>query len=122
MAITANLVGSGPRSSAETLCSATASAASIDARVTLVSASPVAASPAPGGGVVPPTGGPGGTGGRGSPPWRGGGLGGVVPPGITQHVGRGGAQQLPAADRTYRGHRGLGIVVVALDGRHHLTA
>ena len=51
-----------------------------------------------------------------------GGLGGIVPPGTAQHVGGGGAQQLPAADRTHRGHRGLGVVLVALGGRHHLAA
>ena len=39
-----------------------------------------------------------------------------------EHVGGGGAQQLPAADRTHRGHRGLGVVLVALGGRHHLGA
>ena len=55
-----------------------------------------------------------------SPPERGG-PGGRSPRDNTA-VGSGGAQQLPAADRTHRGHRGLGVVLVALGGRHHLAA
>src|SRR5260370_34782998 len=82
--MTANLVGSGPRSSAQIFRVATASAVSTEARVMLVSASPRGGT---GGRGAPPKGGlggrgappKGGLGGRGAPPK--GGLGGWVPPG-----------------------------------------
>ena len=40
--------------------------------------------------------------------------------GDAQDIRRGGTKELAAAHRTNRGHRGLGIVLVPLDGRHHL--
>src|SRR5712671_5660251 len=78
MAITANLVGDGRRSSAETFRSATASAACSDARVISVSASPVAARRAEDreGPEAPPKGGLGGW----VPPGAGGVWGGSLPP------------------------------------------
>ena len=42
------------------------------------------------------------------------------PAGDAEHVGGGGTKELAAAHRTNRGHRGLGVVLVPLDGRHHL--
>ena len=56
------------------------------------------------------------------PEEKAGGSGGIAPPAITQHVRRGDAQQLAAADRADRGHGGLGVVLVAVGGRHHLGA
>src|ERR1700760_1250363 len=78
MAITANLVGNGRRSSAETSRSATASADCSEARVISVSASPVAARRPedPEGPEAPPKGGLGGW----VPPGAGGVWGGSSPP------------------------------------------
>src|SRR6266702_2248430 len=105
MAITANLVGGGRRSSSDTFRSATASAACSEARVISVSASPLAARRAedPEGPEAPPK----------------GGLGGAAPP--ESICGRG-AEELATADRTDGGHCGLGVVLVPLDSRHHLGA